>query len=236
MARNPAPGKCALCGETFNKQGITRHALKCRETHAPAAVGKAKPQKTFLLSVEGRYASAYWLVIELPAASPLRVLDQFLRDIWLECCGHLSAFTIGHVRYELDTGGIDGMWTDFFGGPRQPPRTMKTSLQTALQPKEKFYHEYDFGTTTELTLKWIGVAESAFKNKPVHVLARNNPPEYLCVQCQQPATDLCVECVYDGKGLFCDKHARAHKHDDMLMPIVNSPRTGECGYTGPAEY
>jgi len=22
-------------------------------------------------------------------------LDSFLRDIWLECCGHLSAFEIG---------------------------------------------------------------------------------------------------------------------------------------------
>ena len=35
--------------------------------------------------------------------------------------------------------------------------------------------------------------------------------------------------------MFCQEHADEHEHDDMLMPIVNSPRTGMCGYTGPAE-
>ena len=34
---------------------------------------------------------------------------------------------------------------------------------------------------------------------------------------------------------FCDAHAEEHEHDDMLMALVNSPRTGMCGYDGPAE-
>jgi len=38
----------------------------------------------------------------MPARATLTDLDGFLRDIWLECCGHLSAFDIGTVRYELD--------------------------------------------------------------------------------------------------------------------------------------
>lgn len=44
----------------------------------------------------------YWLYLEMPARATLTDLDGFLRDIWLECCGHLSAFDIGTVRYELD--------------------------------------------------------------------------------------------------------------------------------------
>ena len=39
--------------------------------------------------------------------------------------------------------------------------------------------------------------------------------------------------------MFCDVHAEEHaedlEHEDMLMSIVNSPRTGMCGYNGPAE-
>ena len=29
-------------------------------------------------------------------------LDQFLRSIWLECCGHLSAFQIGSFQHDED--------------------------------------------------------------------------------------------------------------------------------------
>jgi hypothetical protein len=40
---------------------------------------------------------------------------------------------------------------------------------------------------------------------------------------------------------FCKEHAQAHiaaEHDEDeagLMPVVNSPRMGVCGYTGPRE-
>jgi hypothetical protein len=32
---------------------------------------------------------------------------------------------------------------------------------------------------------------------------------------------------------FCDKCGKKHKsHDEMFLPVVNSPRMGVCGYTG----
>src|SRR5260370_19281758 len=37
--------------------------------------------------------------LELPANATLADLDDFLRDTWLECCGHLSEFTIKDVSY-----------------------------------------------------------------------------------------------------------------------------------------
>jgi hypothetical protein len=36
-------------------------------------------------------------------------------------------------------------------------------------------------------------------------------------------------------GWLCDAHAEKHKHQDMFLPVVNSPRVGQCGYTGPLE-
>jgi hypothetical protein len=71
------------------------------------------------------------------------------------------------------------------------------------------------------------------------LMAHNNPPEFACQECGQPATRLCLECIYeyDKDGTLCDEHAEGHPHDDYgaPMPIVNSPRLGICGYTGPAE-
>jgi hypothetical protein len=38
-------------------------------------------------------------------------------------------------------------------------------------------------------------------------------------------------------GFLCDEHVEGYPHDNYgePMPLVNSPRLGMCGYTGPAE-
>ena len=102
----------------------------------------------FHLVAQGTYAPADWMHLEIPVEATLRDLDQFLRDIWLECCGHLSAFTIGSTQYELDTL-------------------------------------------------------------------------------------VCARCIWNDQGWLCDRHAPQHKcGEEMLLPVVNSPHVGMCGYTG----
>ena len=70
-------------------------------------------------------------------------------------------------------------------------------------------------------------------------LVRNVLPEVTCMECEKPATHLCMECQIenDESGLLCDAHTKKHPHDnyDEPMEIVNSPRLGMCGYDGPAE-
>ena len=46
------------------------------------------------LQVEGRYLPMYWMHLAVNASATLETLDQFLRAIWLECCGHLSALIL----------------------------------------------------------------------------------------------------------------------------------------------
>lgn len=38
-----------------------------------------------------KYSKKYWLIIEVSENVTLKELDNFIRDIWVECCGHLSA-------------------------------------------------------------------------------------------------------------------------------------------------
>jgi len=71
------------------------------------------------------------------------------------------------------------------------------------------------------------------------LLARNQMPKAVCQECGEPAKWLCIECLYDENktGHLCDEHAEEHPHDNYgePMPLFNSPRTGMCGYDGPAE-
>ena len=224
-------GQCNLCGETFSKRVMTRHLTKCQGEY-PLKKGKLRP--TFHLLVEGQYIPEYWLHLEVPAEATFLTLDAFLRDIWLKCCGHLSAFTVERARYELETGGIDGMWLGIFGSP-EPSQSMKARLDSALRPGLKFFHEYDFGTTTHLALKVVAEGESVLAKNATRILARNHPPPIPCGKCNQLAIDVCVECMDSPNGWLCATHAEKHKHQDMFLPVVNSPRVGQCGYTGPLE-
>jgi hypothetical protein len=88
-------------------------------------------------------------------------------------------------------------------------------------------------TTTELALKVIGEREGQARGAVVQIMARNDPPVWPCEVCGEPAVKVCPMCQYEGKGWVCKKHARQHEcGEEMLLPVVNSPRTGECAYTG----
>ena len=114
-------------------------------------------------------------------------------------------------------------------------RLMQEKLGSKLQPGMEFTHDYDFGTTTKLKLRVAGEYTAPAIKGQLKVLARNDEPQFRCVVCGKPATQICAECAYQGQGEFCD--ACAEKHDcgeEMLMPLVNSPRAGVCGYCGPS--
>jgi len=209
---------------------MSRHLETCQQRAAAEAKagGRQKTQKTskFHLVVEGRDLPQYWMHLEVPASATLTTLDRFLRDTWLECCGHLSAFEIGGVRYAIDAG----MFEEPFD---MGDKSMRVRLEKVFSPGRVSTYEYDFGTTTELKLKVISEREAETRGKTVQVLARNNPPEMLCEVCGKPATSVCSQCIFDDRGWVCDTCAENHEcGEDMLLPVVNSPRVGMCAYTG----
>ena len=113
MAKQTSVGICTFCQGEFSKSAISRHLNTCQQraiTEAKAA-GRQKTQRIskFHLVVEGRDLPVYWMHLEVTASTTLATLDRFLRDTWLECCGHLSAFEIAGVRYAVDAG-MDDDW------------------------------------------------------------------------------------------------------------------------------
>src|SRR5712691_1976627 len=151
MAKHPSQGTCFLCKGTFGRMAMSRHLAKCVATHGEPQQALAKEKRrtprVFHLLVEGGRDPKYWLHLEVPATATLHDLDGFLRHIWLECCGHLSMFMIGKTRYCVQ---LFGDQPDFDTGFDE--RDMNVELGKVLHPGLKFSYEYDFGSTTALTL------------------------------------------------------------------------------------
>lgn len=227
MARRISKGTCYLCQATFSKAVITRHLASCKQRPAVSETpsGKRRLKKTRLLHlvVEGRDLPEYWMHLEVPVQATLEDLDRFLRHIWLECCGHLSAFTIHGETYATSPWGpVKEMESE----------DMDVALGDVLSPGVKFFHEYDFGTTTELSLKVVSEREGKIRGRFIQVLARNEAPLRTCELCGKIATQVCSGCIWVGKGWVCEGCAGKHKcGEEMLLPVVNSPRVGMCGYT-----
>lgn len=199
-------GRCYICSAELGKTAMKNHILK---THG----GEFSGQECMLLKIEGAYDKDYWLFLDLPMESDLSDLDHFLRKIWLECCGHLSAF-----RYPGRS------WT----------REVSMDLNMrSFVPGEKVLHEYDFGTTTESLVTAVGVILRKTQRSAVRLLARNKPPVFECALCGAVAEYICPLCMYGpASAFYCEKCDEKHEHYDVLLPVVNSPRMGQCGYEG----
>ena len=56
--------------------------------------------RSFILKIKDLDVQRYWMYVKMSETATLDDLDMFLRNIWLECCGHLSEFNINGRRYE----------------------------------------------------------------------------------------------------------------------------------------
>ena len=113
-----------------------------------------------------------------------------------------------------------------------PCAEMEQEIRSRVKKGDVFHHIYDFGSSTELKLKVVGERQGYLDTNTVSLLARNLPPELLC-DCGRPAEHVCTQCRWDGQGWLCEKCAPKHEcGEDYLLPVVNSPRMGVCGYAG----
>jgi len=60
-----------------------------------------KQRNQFMIAIKSKYdKNEYCIYLSIDENLSLLHIDQFLRDIWLECCGHLSAFKIKGKMYQ----------------------------------------------------------------------------------------------------------------------------------------
>lgn len=228
-------GKCNYCGKEYTKGNMLRHLRSCkmRKEVLEKETGR-KNCGYFVISIYGRYDKNYWLIIEVNENDTLSELDDFLRDIWVECCGHLSSFEIDGMIYDSNSSEEE------FWGP--PSRDMECKLKKVLRQGMSFRYEYDFGDTTELVLDVKDYRKGADKADDLTILSRNNAPELFCDCCHTKKAEYINTLWYSEEIKFIcgdcmeQKEKEEEIDESLFLPVCNSPRMGVCGYEGSISY
>ena len=165
-------GKCFICSSEYSKQGFTRHLKTCLEDLIQKNAQKNKPKRdVYLLQIEATYCPEYYMYILIDQKATLKLLDDFIRGIWVECCGHLSEFHIDYYSYICDYEEHSHAYGgDFNYG-------MNFSLDQVLDVGEQFSYEYDFGSTTNLRLSVKAAYSNIVLEDTVTIVARNIAPK-----------------------------------------------------------
>jgi len=204
-------GKCLYCNQVFSQKEIGKHLAKhLADKEKAESVGAT--QTYIHVEVE---ADVMFLHLLVKGDVKMKTIDNFLRDIWLDCCDHMSNF--GHKNFKV---------------------SMNHKVQDVFESRLKIFHDYDYGSTTRVFLKGLKQYKLNL-NKSIILLSRNEPLKLMCVTCKtEPAVYLCTSCNWDEDAFFCEKCSEAHEEvctdfaDYGSMPVVNSPRMGVCGYEG----
>ncbi|MBK7603819.1 MAG: hypothetical protein IPI15_09585 [Saprospiraceae bacterium] len=242
-------GTCLYCNETLGQKELKTHLNK----HI-AVLDEDKntnDKLSFLIKVTGEYKDdPHFLYLLVDGDTEFDLLDSFLREIWLECCGHMSSFSLNKKdisqfnfdKYldldsnanEEDEDGDD----DYYGSSDLFPGEIpfNVPVKDVLIKGRKLSYTYDYGSTTSLNIitEYVYKAE---RKEFIELLSRNKDFNYRCDVCKETAFLICTFHSYSDQGLFCMKCAKKHKKtcsdfSDFEMPIVNSPRMGVCAYSG----
>lgn len=136
------------------------------------------------------------MYLDIDAKVSLDELDGFLRNIWLECCGHMRVFNVGGYTY---TSMPDRSMGD---------KSMTVKLGTILtEPVMIFDYKYYYGSTTSLQLKVVSARTGVKRKGKIEKMARNLPIASQCSYCDQTAEQICCECIYEDSGFLCDSCA-----------------------------
>lgn len=201
-------GKCIFCNQIFSQKTLTKHLATHLNNKEKEDRNLGAETYCHILVEDG----VMFLHLLVKGSLTMKKIDSFLKDIWLDCCGHMSNF--GHSNFKI---------------------AMSHKVEDVFSSKVKIYHHYDYGDTTEVYLRGVKNYQLKF-SESIILLSRNEPLKLICAVCgNHPAQDICISCNWD---FYCASCSELHEKecedfsDYAKMPVVNSPRMGVCGYTG----
>jgi len=138
-------GKCLICLKTLRKN--ERHIINCTSTIQDAA-----GDDCYLFYVA---SCEHWLYILVNADTTIKQLDKFLKEYWLECCGHKSVMK------------------NFMG---------QLKLTSIVKP-ENMEYEYDMGSTSFVDINYVATIK--YKTKGITVVMHNVDNNVVCSTCHK---------------------------------------------------
>lgn len=223
-------GRCYGCDGVYSDRAILKHIRECiAPKYGLERVSDSVTESgVYHIKVCGKYDKRYFLYLLVDKCVLLSELDRYLRDIWLECCGHLSCFEINELRYE------DEPDADYYNDAE----SMDTEIGDVLDRGMTFSYEYDFGSTTTLELKVVDIYKPKNWEKGIRLVSRNSAVEFQCECCDNVAVISYFDPCEGDRGMVCGEcmdKMKVQNEELIFDEPVNSPRIGICGYEGPAD-
>jgi len=192
---------CNICNKKFKK--IYEHYDTC-------AYNKYKNKSGYLVMLHsyGTMGHIYYMHTIMGTEVNFKQIDKLIRKTWCECCNHLSEF-------------------EKYINPENPKKTTtmkKQKLMSDYKEEDKFKYTYDFGSSTVVFIQIIKKLNGEEENNNIKVVLRNTNPIIKCTECSKNAY------YYVNDEPICKKCSKEYSDNDNLLKIVNSPRTGICGY------
>lgn len=241
----PKKQDCRFCTSKFWKKDMGLHTYACvRE--------KYKDRAGCLVHFSSRDMNnnVYEMYAMIENDCTFLDIDQFLKFMWCECCGHLSKFTQMKVVNSTEAKNTtnentttveettkvenitisDEPYTDEDGNFIDPSEISKSVLLSTYNSGDYFLYEYDYGFTTDVLMGIISKNEKISKTKNIILLYRNEQPNTKC------ATKLCTNqtVMHHYDKSYCKpcftKFKKTVQYENVELKISNSPRTGTCGY------
>ncbi len=207
--------KCYYCNKELTERTIKRHMKNCSEMKKSIdekRIDDKEQRNQFIIAIKSKYArNEYCIYLSIDGTLGLVHIDQFIRDIWVECCGHLSGFKIRGKYYQ--------------------DNQMNTQLNDILNIDEKFEYEYDFGSTTCLVLDVVNIIEVPSSFSQIEIISRNHEIKHVCKICGAEAKYF----NYEKDEWECENCIDGDNDIIMEFDYCNSPRDGVCGYEGDKE-
>ena len=208
-------GTCKVCYRSiaYSRMGV----------HLKTHISNVGKLTHYVIRVSDR--GVFWMFLQVPGNHTLKRIDTFLRDEWLECCGHLSQFDIGGEIYDVHPSDEYIRY-----------KSMNYRIRDVLAEKMVFKHEYDLGTPTTLQLTVTAArVPPLVPAKEIAVLAIHDKVQFNCEVCGGEAAAVCAYCtIYADGSMMCDDCIRKHEcmleEDAYVLNLVQSPRVGMCGF------
>jgi len=222
MKKMKVEGKCYYCKEKYSENSISRHLSTHLKTFEKE---KLSNKKSYHIKIKG--GKVYFLHLLISEDQILEDLDCYLREIWLECCGHLSSFEIKGTR------GLNNWLLD----RNEYGMDTNTKIGDLFKKGLKLNYKYDFGSTTCLEINIVNEYSIEDEEK-ILLLSRNEPLKNLCDLCQEKSAHVLCLMWHENETMFCNSCKKYHskKCSEFTeygeVKIVNSPRMGVCVYEG----
>lgn len=208
---------CKICNQKFTERGLKKHIIKCIPTTIYNGIYMRLYGEKKIKVNDETIIKKYWVYIVVPLDYTLHKLDSVIRNIWVECCNHLSEFIVSkdnkiniyiYSNHEQEDKDIN----------------QQINLLDVIKNKELVYH-YDFDNTTKINIEILDIITNKKNNENILLINRNNEVDINCSNCNNSSNKICsicnkINCCYNS--CMCD--------NKTLLPLLNSPRMGTCCY------